>query len=42
MYENIQEDFNLIANYVGVPINPDNNFLELKSTWRYERFAVSC
>ena len=31
MYENIQEDFNLIANYVGVPINPDNNFLELNT-----------
>lgn len=31
MYENIQEDFNLIANYVGVPIDPDNNFLELNA-----------
>jgi len=31
MYNNIKEDFNLIANYVGVPINPDNNFVELNT-----------
>lgn len=31
MYDNIKQDFNLIANYVGVPINPDNNFLELNA-----------
>lgn len=31
MYNNIKEDFNLIADYVGVSINPDNNFLELNT-----------